>query len=117
MQPFVEGLHLAIANRQCLICANRLPADVVLGAFAGAILFVVSASDHGIRSRVILAIGSFTAGLMFATGSVAIRIALGAYEGTTDPAEMFINIVLCLLVLRAKGNVVQLFKVKRGGNV
>lgn len=55
-------------------------------------------------------------GLMFATGSVAIRIVLGAYEGTTDPAELFINIVLCLLVLRAKGNVVQLFKVRRGSN-
>ncbi|MFC0228062.1 putative holin [Serratia aquatilis] len=40
-----------------------LPADVVLGAFAGAILFVVSASEYGIRSRLVLAIGSFTAGL------------------------------------------------------
>ncbi|MFC0228063.1 phage holin family protein [Serratia aquatilis] len=50
-------------------------------------------------------------GLMFATGSVSIRILLGAYEGTTDPAELFINVVLCLLVLCAKGNVVKLFKV------
>ncbi|WON75592.1 putative holin [Serratia sp. UGAL515B_01] len=30
----------------------RLPAGVVLGAFAGAILFVVSASEYGIRSCV-----------------------------------------------------------------
>ncbi|CQD77919.1 Uncharacterised protein [Yersinia intermedia] len=40
-----------------------LPADVVLGAFAGAILFVASASEYGIRSRMILAIGSFIAGI------------------------------------------------------
>lgn len=50
--------------------------------------------------------------LILATGSVAIRIAMGAYEGTTDPAELFLNIILCIMVLRTKGNVVQLFKVK-----
>lgn len=55
-------------------------------------------------------------GLMFATGSVVLRILMGTYEGTTDPAELFINIVLCLLVLRARGNVVQLFKVRRGSD-
>ncbi|AHG22271.1 hypothetical protein Z042_23665 [Chania multitudinisentens RB-25] len=56
--------------------------------------------------------------LILATGSVAIRIALGAYEGTTDPAELFINTVLCVMVLRTKGNVVQLFKSSKGkGNV
>lgn len=49
-------------------------------------------------------------GLILATGSVAIRIVLGTYEGTTDPAELFINAVLCILVLRSRGNVVQLFK-------
>ncbi|WP_127958059.1 phage holin family protein [Serratia microhaemolytica] len=51
-------------------------------------------------------------GLTLATGSVAIRIVMGTYEGPTDPAELFINIVLCFLVLRSRGNVVQLFKVK-----
>ncbi|WP_337262942.1 MULTISPECIES: phage holin family protein [unclassified Serratia (in: enterobacteria)] len=54
--------------------------------------------------------------LILATGSVTIRIAMGAYEGTTDPAELFINAVLCVMVLRAKGNVVQLFKVRRGSD-
>lgn len=54
--------------------------------------------------------------LILATGSVAIRIVLGSYEGTTDPAELFINLVLCVTVLRAKGNIVQLFKVRRGGD-
>ncbi|MHA7847131.1 phage holin family protein [Serratia sp. D1N4] len=54
--------------------------------------------------------------LILATGSVTIRIAMGAYEGTTDPAELFINAVLCVMVLRAKGNVVQLFKARRGSD-
>lgn len=49
-------------------------------------------------------------GLMLATGSVVIRIGLGVYEGTTDPSELFLNTLLCILVLRSKGNVVQLFK-------
>lgn len=40
-----------------------LPADVVLGAFAGAILFVVSVSEYSVKSRLILAVGSFTAGI------------------------------------------------------
>ena len=48
--------------------------------------------------------------MILATGSVTIRIVMGAYEGTVDPAELFLNIVLCVMVLRTRGNVVQLFK-------
>lgn len=48
--------------------------------------------------------------LILATGSVTIRIVMGTYEGTTDPAELLLNTVLCIMVLRTKGNVVQLFK-------
>ncbi|MDA5480859.1 phage holin family protein [Yersinia intermedia] len=60
-------------------------------------------------------------GLILAAGSVTIRTLMGAYEGTTDPAELFINVVLCIQVIRAKGNVVQMFKgasqklIKRSG--
>lgn len=52
-------------------------------------------------------------GLILAAGSVTIRTLMGSYEGTTDPAELFINIVVCFLVLRAKGNVVQMLKIGR----
>ncbi|NYA15742.1 phage holin family protein [Serratia fonticola] len=54
--------------------------------------------------------------LMIVSGSITIRIALGAYEGTTDPSELVLNTIICILVWRAKGNVVQLFKVDRGNS-
>lgn len=56
-------------------------------------------------------------GLILAAGSVTICTLMGTYTRPTDPAELFINTVLCFLVLRTKGNVVQLFKVKRDNNV
>ncbi|WP_447879231.1 phage holin family protein [Serratia fonticola] len=52
--------------------------------------------------------------LMIVCGSVTIRIVMGAYEGTTDPSELFLNSIVCVLIWRSKGNVVQLFKIKRG---
>lgn len=65
-----------------------LPADVVLGAFAGAILFVASASEYGIRSRMILAIGSFIAGItMYKPAASMIIAALpDGYDRGADAA-------------------------------
>ncbi|HHQ6573271.1 TPA: phage holin family protein [Serratia fonticola] len=53
-----------------------LPADVVLGAFAGAILFVVSVSEYGVKSRLILAFGSFAAGLTMYKPAAALVVDL-----------------------------------------
>ncbi|WP_156293348.1 putative holin [Serratia oryzae] len=65
-----------------------LPADVVLGAFAGAILFVASASEYGIRSRLILALGSFIAGItMYKPAAALVIVALPAtYDRGADAA-------------------------------
>ncbi|MFZ1872314.1 MAG: putative holin [Chania sp.] len=65
-----------------------LPADVVLGAFAGAILFVASASEYGIRSRLILALGSFIAGITMYKPAASMIIATlpGSYDRGADAA-------------------------------
>ncbi|MFQ0831240.1 phage holin family protein [Serratia fonticola] len=46
--------------------------------------------------------------LIVASGTVAIRIAFGEYK-IVDPAETLLNLVLCVAVLRVRGNVAQLF--------
>lgn len=65
-----------------------LPADVILGAFAGAILFVVSATEYGIFSRIILALGSFTAGITMykPTASLIILSLPVSYDRGADAA-------------------------------
>ncbi|WP_447886338.1 phage holin family protein [Serratia fonticola] len=55
--------------------------------------------------------GGFLAyALIVATASVSIRVFMGQYSTTTDISELVINIVLCIAVFSAKGNVVQLVK-------
>ncbi|WP_029987501.1 MULTISPECIES: phage holin family protein [unclassified Serratia (in: enterobacteria)] len=46
--------------------------------------------------------------LIIASGTVAIRIAFSEYR-IIDPAETLLNLVLCMAVFRARGNVSQLF--------
>ncbi|ERK10877.1 hypothetical protein L580_0736 [Serratia fonticola AU-P3(3)] len=46
--------------------------------------------------------------LIAASGTVAIRIAFGEYT-IVDPAETLLNVVLCVAMFRARGNVAQLF--------
>ncbi|NBJ34455.1 phage holin family protein [Serratia fonticola] len=46
--------------------------------------------------------------LIIASGTVAIRIAFSEYR-IIDPAETLLNLVLCVDVFRARGNVSQLF--------
>lgn len=94
-----------------------LPVDVVLGAFAGAFLSVVSATEYGIRSRLVLAIGSFTAGLTMYKPAAALIIDFlpGGYNHGADAAG----------ALMAAGSVIRLlmrinsgagFLKKKGGN-
>jgi len=90
--------------------------ETLINAVVCAVIFLRLFSFRRNGAEFVLWGGFLAWGLMFATGSVTLRIVMGAYEGTTDPAELFINVVLCLLVLRAKGNVVQLFKVRRGSD-
>lgn len=47
--------------------------------------------------------------LIVATASVFIRVIMGEYRNT-DISEIIINIVLCVAVFNAKGNIVQLVK-------
>ncbi|WP_237737136.1 phage holin family protein [Serratia fonticola] len=48
--------------------------------------------------------------LIVAAGSVVIRTLMGSYEGTTDPAELVINVVVCIMVISSGGNVVRMVK-------
>ncbi|CNL31897.1 Uncharacterised protein [Yersinia enterocolitica] len=94
-----------------------LPADVVLGAFAGAILFVVSASEYGIRSRVILAIGSFTAGLTMYKPAAAwiVDFLPAGYDRGADAAGALLAagcVIRLLMMINSGGG----FLKKRGGS-
>ncbi|KFK98115.1 hypothetical protein IV04_14570 [Serratia sp. Ag1] len=94
-----------------------LPADVVLGAFAGAILFVVSASEYGIRSRVILAIGSFTAGLTMYKPAAAwiVDFLPAGYDRGADAAGALLAagcVIRLLMMINSGGG----FLKKKGGS-
>jgi Putative phage holin len=94
-----------------------LPADVVLGAFAGAILFVVSVSEYGIRSRVILAIGSFTAGLTMYKPAAAwiVDFLPAGYDRGADAAGALLAagcVIRLLMMINSGGG----FLKKRGGS-
>ncbi|CQD79189.1 Uncharacterised protein [Yersinia intermedia] len=94
-----------------------LPADVVLGAFAGAILFVVSASEYGIRSRIILAIGSFTAGLTMYKPAAAwiVDFLPAGYDRGADAAGALLAagcVIRLLMMINSGGG----FLKKRGGS-
>ncbi|HHQ6599869.1 TPA: putative holin [Serratia fonticola] len=94
-----------------------LPADVVLGAFAGAILFVVSASEYGIRSRLILAIGSFTAGLTMYKPAAAwiVDFLPAGYDRGADAAGALLAagcVIRLLMMINSGGG----FLRKRGGS-
>ncbi|MFZ1875008.1 MAG: putative holin [Chania sp.] len=94
-----------------------LPADVVLGAFAGAILFVVSASEYGNRSRVILAIGSFTAGLTMYKPAAAwiVDFLPTGYDRGADAAGALLAagcVIRVLMMINSGGG----FLKKKGGS-
>ncbi|MCP9661532.1 putative holin [Escherichia fergusonii] len=44
---------------------SGLPAEVVLGAFGGALIFIVSATEYSTLRRVVLALASFICGTAF----------------------------------------------------
>lgn len=54
-----------------------VPAEVALGALAGAVIFVTSAVEYPIRRRLLLALLSFLCGILFykATASILIGVA------------------------------------------
>ncbi|MDA5480858.1 phage holin family protein [Yersinia intermedia] len=93
-----------------------LPADVVLGAFAGAILFVVSASDYGIRSRLVLTVGSFGAGLTMYKPAAAwiVDFLPENYDRGADAAGALIAaacVIRLLMMINSGG-----FLKRKGGN-
>lgn len=47
--------------------------------------------------------------LIASSGTIAIRIAFGEYVNA-DPVEVFLNVVLCVATLTARGNVKAFFK-------
>lgn len=98
-----------------------LPVDVVLGAFAGAFLSVVSASDHGIRSRLMLAIGSFTAGLTIYKPVAALIIDYlpDSYNRGADAAGALLAagcVIRLLMVINSGGGFLKKKEGKGGGD-
>ena len=53
--------------------------------------------------------------LIVSCGSIAILIAYGSYS-QANPFETIINLVLCVSVVRARGNVMRIFKTQREAN-
>ncbi|WP_337263333.1 MULTISPECIES: putative holin [unclassified Serratia (in: enterobacteria)] len=95
-----------------------LPADVVLGAFAGAIIFVVFASEYGVRSRIVLAIGSFSAGLIAYKPVAAIIIDKlpGVYDRGADAAGALIAAACAVPFLMMINNSGSFLRKKGGSN-
>ncbi|WP_447875180.1 phage holin family protein [Serratia fonticola] len=93
-----------------------LPADVVLGAFSGALMFVVSSSEYSGRSRIILAVGSFVAGLTMYKPAAAwiIDFLPASYDRGADAAGAFLiaGCAVRLLMMINSGS----FSRKKGGN-
>lgn len=95
-----------------------LPADVVLGAFAGAILFVVSASEYSVKSCFILAIGSFTAGITMykpAAGLIITWLPV-SYDRGADAAGAFFAAACVVRLLMTINQRSGGFLNKKGGN-
>ncbi|WP_127958057.1 putative holin [Serratia microhaemolytica] len=97
-----------------------LPADVVLGAFAGAILFVVSASDYRLRARLALALGSFVAGITMYKPAAAWIISFlpEGYNRGADAAGALIaaGVIIRLLMMFNSGNLSILNSKKKEGS-
>ncbi|AHG18466.1 hypothetical protein Z042_01545 [Chania multitudinisentens RB-25] len=95
-----------------------LPADVVLGAFAGAILFVVSASEYGVKSRFILAAGSFAAGLTMYKPAAALVVDLLplSYDRGADATGALIAAGCVVRILMMINSGSASFLGKKGGN-
>lgn len=58
------GATTALVGVAFLSYVAGLDAEVVLGAFAGALFFVTNSAEYNIKTRVILAFASFLAGLV-----------------------------------------------------
>lgn len=56
----------AIAAVALASLAPGVPVNVVLGAFAGAMLFVVTSNDFGLGKKIVLFLSSFVAGFLSA---------------------------------------------------
>ncbi|WP_371928274.1 putative holin [Pectobacterium sp. 21LCBS03] len=59
-----SGVTQALAGTAVAAFLAGLPAEVVLGAFAGAVIFVTSATEYPIRRRCFFSLISFLAGLI-----------------------------------------------------
>lgn len=93
-----------------------LPADVVLGAFSGALMFIFSSSEYSGRSRIVLAVGSFMAGLTMYKPAAAwiIDFLPASYDRGADAAGAFMmaGCAVRLLMMINSGT----FSRKKGGN-
>lgn len=79
---------------------SGLPAEVVLGAFAGAVIFVTSATEYKIKRRLLMSLISFLSGLLAFKPTAAILIAAASVvpgitsqsfeRGSVDAAGAFV---------------------------
>ncbi|MFQ0827259.1 putative holin [Serratia fonticola] len=99
------------------VAGGAVTGVAVMTFFAGAILFVVSASEYGIRSRLILAIGSFTAGLTMYKPAAAwiVDFLPAGYDRGADAAGALLAagcVIRLLMMINSGGG----FLRKRGGS-
>ncbi|NYA15741.1 putative holin [Serratia fonticola] len=93
-----------------------LPADVVLGAFAGSLLFAVSSFEYSNKSKIVLALGSFVAGVTMYKPAAALIIDFlpVSYDRGADAAGALIvaGCAVRILMMINSGS----FKSKKGGS-
>ncbi|WP_261849822.1 phage holin family protein [Pectobacterium araliae] len=103
-----SGVTQALTGTALAAFLVGLPAEVVLGAFAGAVIFVTSAIEYPIRRRLFLSLISFLSGLiaykpmatvMMGIANVIPGITMESFErGSVDAAGAFVVAIIAVRV-------------------
>lgn len=79
VNPLNDGAGLALLGTSWISYINGVPAEVVLGAFTGAVIFVTAADEFPLTKRLILGLASFFAGIIFCRPAASILLAVAAH--------------------------------------
>lgn len=84
-----------------------LPAEVVLGAFTGAVIFITAAQEYPIKKRLVLTLVSFIAGILLYRPAASMVIAImtnwtGVSPGTVETNSAYAGSALITSVVAVR---------------
>lgn len=84
-----------------------LPAEVVLGAFTGAVIFVTAAHEYPIKKRLVLTLVSFIAGIIFCRPAASVIIGIiskwtGVTPDSTEVSSAYAGAALIMSVVAVR---------------